>query len=124
MATAPPQQSQNMVEQHAVNRDIDDKPRTPNRLILCFDGTGNSFQGSQSDTNIVKLLDMFDRSSPRQMHYYQRKSSLHQLLCYQGWSSIGCCFPGLSSIDLRYLFQCSIQDLALSRLITACVDSR
>ncbi|KAL9107017.1 MAG: hypothetical protein Q9227_008053 [Pyrenula ochraceoflavens] len=41
------------------------------RLILCFDGTGNSFQGNPSDTNIVKLLDMFNRSAPDQMHYYQ-----------------------------------------------------
>ena len=47
------------------------------RLILCFDGTGNAFQGNTSDTNIVKLLDMFDRSDPRQMHYYQRESHLH-----------------------------------------------
>lgn len=49
------------------------KSRAAKRLILCFDGTGNNFQGNTGDTNIVKLLDMFDRSSPNQMHYYQRK---------------------------------------------------
>ena len=46
--------------------------RIPNRLILCFDGTGNKFEGNPSDTNIVKLLNMFDRAAPHQMHYYQR----------------------------------------------------
>ena len=44
-----------------------------NRLILCFDGTGNMFQGNPGDTNIVKLYDMFDRNNTSQMHYYQRK---------------------------------------------------
>ena len=51
-----------------------DPNRTPNRLILCFDGTGNSFLGNTADTNIVKLYDKFDRTAPHQMHYYQRKS--------------------------------------------------
>ena len=53
---------------------IDAQPST--RLILCFDGTGNMFQGNPGDTNIVKLYNMFDRSNTSQMHYYQRK------LCY------------------------------------------
>jgi uncharacterized protein (DUF2235 family) len=44
----------------------------PKRLVLCFDGTGNAFTGSTSDTNIVKIHDMLDRNNPRQMHYYQR----------------------------------------------------
>lgn len=47
--------------------------RIPNRLILCFDGTGNEFLGNTGDTNIVKLYNKFDRSAPHQMHYYQRK---------------------------------------------------
>lgn len=51
----------------------DGELQVPNRLILCFDGTGNNFQGNTSDTNIVKLLEMFDRSTAHQMHYYQRK---------------------------------------------------
>ena len=63
------------VDEHPHRDDMDDKAtRVPNRLILCFDGTGNAFKGTPEDTNIVKLLDMFDRSAPRQMHYYQRKS--------------------------------------------------
>ena len=52
-------------------RDIHAQP--PNRLILCFDGTGNMFQGNPGDTNIVKLYGMFDRNNTSQMHYYQRK---------------------------------------------------
>ncbi|KAM3502668.1 hypothetical protein MY11210_008992 [Beauveria gryllotalpidicola] len=43
----------------------------PQRLILCFDGTGNSFSGSNADTNVVKLLSMLDRTYPNQYHYYQ-----------------------------------------------------
>ncbi|KAF7507318.1 hypothetical protein GJ744_010752 [Endocarpon pusillum] len=45
--------------------------RSSNRLILCFDGTGNVFQGTPGDTNIVKLYNMFDRTNVSQMHYYQ-----------------------------------------------------
>ncbi|MCJ1387117.1 hypothetical protein MMC17_010246 [Xylographa soralifera] len=41
------------------------------RLILCFDGTGNTFAGNTGDTNIVKLYDKFKRDDPNQYHYYQ-----------------------------------------------------
>ncbi|GKU13910.1 unnamed protein product, partial [Fusarium langsethiae] len=27
----------------------------PKKLILCFDGTGNTFSGSNADTNVVKI---------------------------------------------------------------------
>ncbi|EMD90242.1 hypothetical protein COCC4DRAFT_78621 [Bipolaris maydis ATCC 48331] len=43
----------------------------PRKLVLCFDGTGNVFNGNTSDTNIVKLFDKFDRRDPMQYHYYQ-----------------------------------------------------
>ncbi|KAH7407997.1 sporulation associated protein [Cadophora sp. MPI-SDFR-AT-0126] len=49
----------------------DYSPSNQRRLVLCFDGTGNKFQGSPSDTNIVKLFQMLDRSDPNQFHYYQ-----------------------------------------------------
>jgi uncharacterized protein (DUF2235 family) len=52
-------------------QDIHQQPS--NRLILCFDGTGNAFQGTPGDTNIVKLYNMLQRSNTSQMHYYQRK---------------------------------------------------
>ena len=55
---------------------VDGKP-APQRLILCFDGTGNEFQGNPGDTNVVKLYNMLERTNPDQMHYYQR--SLQQL---------------------------------------------
>ena len=45
----------------------------PRRIILCFDGTGNHFQGNESDTNIVKIYQMLDRHQEGQFHYYQRK---------------------------------------------------
>jgi hypothetical protein len=60
-------------EIHPRIEEIDSTKRIPNRLILCFDGTGNSFMGNTSDTNIVKLYNAFDRDHPHQMHYYQRK---------------------------------------------------
>jgi uncharacterized protein (DUF2235 family) len=45
----------------------------PRRIILCFDGTGNHFQGNESDTNIVKIYQMLDRHKEGQFHYYQRE---------------------------------------------------
>jgi uncharacterized protein (DUF2235 family) len=45
--------------------------RAPNKLVLCFDGTGNTFSGSNADTNVVKLLNKLDRNAPGQYHYYQ-----------------------------------------------------
>ncbi|KYK62026.1 hypothetical protein DCS_03171 [Drechmeria coniospora] len=43
----------------------------PKKLVLCFDGTGNTFSGSNADTNVVKMLNKLDRNHPRQHHYYQ-----------------------------------------------------
>jgi 20S proteasome alpha/beta subunit len=43
----------------------------PKKLILCFDGTGNTFSGSNADTNVVKILRKMDRNHPNQYHYYQ-----------------------------------------------------
>ncbi|KAM0421253.1 hypothetical protein ACHAPT_010975 [Fusarium lateritium] len=41
------------------------------KLILCFDGTGNTFSGTNADTNVVKILRKLDRNHPDQFHYYQ-----------------------------------------------------
>jgi uncharacterized protein (DUF2235 family) len=35
-------------------------------LILCFDGTGNKFQGNASDSNIVKIFSLLDREDANQ----------------------------------------------------------
>ncbi|KAI3317045.1 hypothetical protein HD806DRAFT_398394 [Xylariaceae sp. AK1471] len=43
----------------------------PKKLVLCFDGTGNTFSGSNADTNVVKILNKLERHAPRQFHYYQ-----------------------------------------------------
>ncbi|TWU71111.1 hypothetical protein ED733_001321 [Metarhizium rileyi] len=48
-----------------------DTGRTPRKLILCFDGTGNKFHGDESDSNILKIFRMLDRSAGDQYHYYQ-----------------------------------------------------
>lgn len=47
--------------------------RPPKKLILCFDGTGNRFRGDESDSNILKIFRMLDRSADDQYHYYQRE---------------------------------------------------
>lgn len=52
-----------------------DKPKEARKLILCFDGTGNSFSGTNADTNVVKLLNKLDRNDPSQFHYYQSELS-------------------------------------------------
>ncbi|KAF5250097.1 hypothetical protein FANTH_4650 [Fusarium anthophilum] len=41
------------------------------KLILCFDGTGNTFSGTNADTNVVKILRKLDRNHKNQFHYYQ-----------------------------------------------------
>ncbi|EWZ79473.1 hypothetical protein BFJ63_vAg14693 [Fusarium oxysporum f. sp. narcissi] len=41
------------------------------KLILCFDGTGNTFSGTNADTNVVKILRKLDRNHKKQYHYYQ-----------------------------------------------------
>lgn len=38
----------------------------PRKLVLCFDGTGNKFQGNDSDTNILKIYRMLDRNASDQ----------------------------------------------------------
>ncbi|KAG8428364.1 hypothetical protein J3459_003997 [Metarhizium acridum] len=44
---------------------------SPRKLVLCFDGTGNEFHGDDSDSNILKIFRMLDRSAGDQYHYYQ-----------------------------------------------------
>ncbi|KAL4969638.1 T6SS phospholipase effector Tle1-like catalytic domain-containing protein [Aspergillus stella-maris] len=50
-------------------------PMGPSRpikqFVLCFDGTGNKFAGDESDSNVLKIFRMLDRSQPHQFHYYQ-----------------------------------------------------
>ncbi|KYK57424.1 hypothetical protein DCS_04433 [Drechmeria coniospora] len=48
-----------------------DTGRGPRKLILCFDGTGNKFHGDESDSNILKIFRMLDRTAGDQYHYYQ-----------------------------------------------------
>ncbi|CAJ2503005.1 Uu.00g103990.m01.CDS01 [Anthostomella pinea] len=45
--------------------------RAPNKLVLCFDGTGNKFRGDDSDSNILKIFRCLDREAGDQYHYYQ-----------------------------------------------------
>ncbi|PYH92080.1 hypothetical protein BO71DRAFT_34374 [Aspergillus ellipticus CBS 707.79] len=43
----------------------------PKHFVLCFDGTGNKFCGDDSDSNVLKIFRMLDRSKSHQFHYYQ-----------------------------------------------------
>lgn len=52
------------------------RTRAPRKLVLCFDGTGNKFHGDDSDSNILKIFRMLDRTAGDQYHYYQRKDRL------------------------------------------------
>lgn len=56
----------------------------PRRLVLCFDGTSNKFQGDRSDTNIVKIYQMLERNTSDQFHYYQRMPRTVLVLWLQG----------------------------------------
>ncbi|KAF4444958.1 hypothetical protein FACUT_295 [Fusarium acutatum] len=58
---------------HATNPDVKEAIHADEhvKLILCFDGTGNTFSGTNADTNVVKILRKLDRNHKRQYHYYQ-----------------------------------------------------
>ncbi|KAF1815586.1 hypothetical protein P152DRAFT_429712 [Eremomyces bilateralis CBS 781.70] len=45
--------------------------RGKRKFILCFDGTGNKFSGTSSDSSILKIYRMLDREDETQLHYYQ-----------------------------------------------------
>ncbi|KAK3317598.1 hypothetical protein B0T19DRAFT_362797 [Cercophora scortea] len=45
--------------------------RKTRKIVLCFDGTGNKFHGDESDSNILKIYRMLDRTADDQYHYYQ-----------------------------------------------------
>ena len=49
-----------------MGRRRDSKKRKPNKLILCFDGTGNEFHADESDSNILKIFRMLDRTAKDQ----------------------------------------------------------
>lgn len=48
--------------------------RPKRTLVLCFDGTGNQFTGTNGDSNIIKIFSMLDRENPNLYAYYQRQS--------------------------------------------------
>ncbi|ROV90353.1 hypothetical protein VMCG_09737 [Cytospora schulzeri] len=57
-----------------MDRDMSAAPgrrHKPHKLVLCFDGTGNTFNGNDSDSNILKIYRMLDRTADDQYHYYQ-----------------------------------------------------
>ncbi|KAF5575896.1 hypothetical protein FPCIR_12913 [Fusarium pseudocircinatum] len=58
---------------HTTGPDVEEAISTDEfvKLILCFDGTGNTFSGTNADTNVVKILRKLDRNHKKQYHYYQ-----------------------------------------------------
>ncbi|KAF9893022.1 hypothetical protein FE257_012433 [Aspergillus nanangensis] len=51
--------------------DVEKYSAVPKQFVLCFDGTGNKFHGDESDSNVLKIFRMLDRSKSHQFHYYQ-----------------------------------------------------
>lgn len=51
----------------------------PRRLVLCFDGTGNQYMGTEEDTNIVKIYEALERHKPGQYAYYQRELTPYRI---------------------------------------------
>lgn len=47
------------------------KKQVRRKLILCFDGTGNKFHGDESDSNILKIFRMLDRTANDQCEYFE-----------------------------------------------------
>jgi uncharacterized protein (DUF2235 family) len=44
----------------------DGRQRPRKKFVLCFDGTGNKFQGNDGDSNILKIFRMLDRQTDQQ----------------------------------------------------------
>lgn len=51
--------------------EMKDHDRKPKTFVLCFDGTGNKFSGTEADSNILKIYRMLDRSGDQVFTYYQ-----------------------------------------------------
>ena len=43
--------------------------RRSRKIVLCFDGTGNKFHGDDSDSNILKIYRMLDRTAKDQCKF-------------------------------------------------------
>lgn len=55
----------------ATTAGFDSTPAKPKTFVLCFDGTGNKFSGTEADSNILKIYRMLDKDQGDQFHYYQ-----------------------------------------------------
>jgi len=63
MPTRPPTAMDNGEKEYHPHR----SPRgKPHKIVPCFDGTGNKFQGDDSDSNILKICRMLDRTATDQ----------------------------------------------------------
>jgi hypothetical protein len=51
---------------------LEQQNRTPRKLVLCFDGTGNKFRGDDSDSNILKIFRCLDREAGDQCRLSSR----------------------------------------------------
>lgn len=62
-----PSQRSGMADTTQAARGAADRNRHAHRkLVLCFDGTGNKFHGDDSDSNILKIFRMLDRTASDQ----------------------------------------------------------
>ncbi|KAJ4370380.1 hypothetical protein N0V83_004898 [Neocucurbitaria cava] len=66
------------------------------KFVLCFDGTGNKFSGTDADSNILKIYRMLDRNGDDQFHYYQpgigTSFDLHVMAGYKAGNEEMCQF--------------------------------
>lgn len=46
------------------------EPVPRKRFVLCFDGTGNTFTGDETDSNVLRIYRLLDRSEPTQYSWY------------------------------------------------------
>lgn len=50
----------------------DSSPHIPRTLVLCFDGTANQYD--DTNTNVVRFFSCLEKSDHRQLVYYQVRS--------------------------------------------------
>ncbi len=90
--------------------------RKARKIVLCFDGTGNKFHGDDSDSNILKIFRMLDRTASDQCecppeqpqiseadsfldHYYQRMFTFWSLAPFPGSNDAHSSKPGLAHMS-------------------------
>ena len=91
---------------YSSDHDNDVFTQQPNRLILCFDGTGNVFRGTPGDTNIVKLYGMIEEAlATNDMAMLKQAQELSRIVARADWCVVKGGIPGTKWALSRFYYE-------------------